>query len=266
MYTYKLFVCNCLYVTFCAPSASVNLFRQTIFFVHQSKMFPIDKAFFVYLGKNRDILCAYFSLGFLLQLPVTVMRFFLVDRLKLGRAMLAQSAAVVAFPWAVKMGTGFLSDNFLSKWIPRNRQIAIAYGLAGLCWFAFLFLPPSSTDSLFLVLFYGFLSSFFMSLADVCQDGLMVRRINADSSNANGRLPEPLALLLGVSFPVALRFFFSPFCLLGFFTLLVLLVGLAFPSPVGNKGIAEPTSIKILAAGSVWSFAKHLYLVNVYCL
>lgn len=148
-------------------------------------MFPIDQALLTYLGQNRDMLLVYFSLGFLLQLPVTVMRFFLVDSVHLGSADLAQYAAVVAFPWAMKPITAFMSDNFLSKCLARNRQVALGYGLAGLSWFAvFLF----STSELFPVLLYGFLSSFFMSLADVCQDGLMVRRIHMDSTNGDGRL------------------------------------------------------------------------------
>ena len=203
-------------------------------------MFPIDQSVFSYLRQNRDMLFAYFSLGFLLQLPVTVMRFFLVDRMELGSAMLAQCAAIVAFPWAIKPGTAFLSDNFLSKCIPRNRQVAAAYGFAGLCWLAFLFLPDGSTDSLYLVLFYGFLSSFFMSLADVCQDGLMVRRIHADSSNGNGRLQSfvlasrAFGSLLGSFLSGGLALLFRPFLFIALLHIVGILSGLQLKTLTGQ--------------------------------
>ena len=210
------------------------------------------------------MLFAYFSLGFLLQVPVTVMRFYLVDRLKLGSAMLAQSAAIVAFPWAVKMGTGFLSDNFLSKCIPRNRQVAFAYGLAGLCWLAFLLLPADGSDSLFLVLFYGFLSSFFMSLADVCQDGLMVRRIHMDSSHGNGRLQSfvlasrAFGSLLGSFLSGGLALFLQPFFFIGLLHLLGVISGLGLSIDRREQGDGNRDLHKYTCKDSCTTFCRAL--------
>ena len=146
-------------------------------------MLPIDQS--KYLIGNWDMLLCYFSLGLLLQLPVTVMRYFLVDDCTLGPAKIAEVAAIISFPWAVKPVTAFFSEEIVSKFLSRNVQIALAYALSGLCWFAFLFF----NDDLFLVLFYGFLSSFFSSFADVCQDAAMVRRINSrEAVHGRGRL------------------------------------------------------------------------------
>lgn len=151
-------------------------------------MFPIDKATLAYLNDNRDVLFCYFSLGLLLQSPVTVMRYFLVDKVGLGPAELAEVAALVAFPWAVKPLTAFFSETIVSRCVERRLQVAFAFGLAGLCWFAFLIIPQNR-NGLWLVLFCAFLSSFFNSFADVCLDASMVRRVHTDSAaHGNGRL------------------------------------------------------------------------------
>ena len=148
-------------------------------------MLPRDQSAREYVFVNRDILLCYFCLGFLLQLPVTVMRFFLVNECNLAADGLAEVAAVLSFPWAVKPFTAFLSEQFISRFLDRNRQIAFAYFLAGLCWLSFLFFR----GNLFLVLFYGFLSSFFSSFADVCQDACLIRRINRNETlHGRGRL------------------------------------------------------------------------------
>ena len=148
-------------------------------------MHPRNQSTIEYVIANRDILLCYFSLGFLLQLPVTVMRYFLVDECHLAADGLAEVAAVLSFPWAVKPLTAFLSEQFVSRFLARSRQIALAYFLAGLCWLSFLFFR----GSLFLVLFYGFLSSFFSSFADVCQDACLIRRINRNETlHGRGRL------------------------------------------------------------------------------
>ena len=102
-------------------------------------MFPVDQGTLLYVAENRDMLFCYFSLGLLLQLPVTVMRFFLVDTIGLGPGELAEFAALVAFPWAVKPVTAFFSENVVSRCVQRRVQVAVAYGLSGLCWSAFLF-------------------------------------------------------------------------------------------------------------------------------
>ena len=151
-------------------------------------MFPIDQGTLAYLNDNGDVLFCYFSLGLLLQSPVTVMRYFLVDNVGLGPAELAEVAALVAFPWAVKPLTAFFSESIVSSCVERRLQIACAFGLAGLCWFAFLFVPQDR-DGLRLVVFCAFLSSFFNSFADVCLDASMVRRVHTDSADhGNGRL------------------------------------------------------------------------------
>lgn len=151
-------------------------------------MFPINKGFLPYVKENFDMLACYFCLGLLLQVPVTVMRYFLVDDLGLTPASLAETAALVAFPWAVKPVTAFVSENIVSRCLQRRFQIAIAYGLAGLCWGCFLFFPRDRS-AFFSSLFCAFLSSFFSSYADVCIDAAMVRRVHLDSSlHGNGRL------------------------------------------------------------------------------
>ncbi len=155
-------------------------------------MLPIRQSVRRYLRENLEILACYFSLGLLLQLPVTVMRFFLVDRMQLGPAMLASVAALFSFPWAVKPATAFLSEKLISKCLRRSRQVALAYALAGLCWFGLLLLPTGGgggSGPFLLTLFYGTLASFFISFADVCQDACMVRRIHRDShGHGRGRL------------------------------------------------------------------------------
>ena len=151
-------------------------------------MFPIDQGTLAYLHDNRDVLFCYFSLGLLLQSPVTVMRYFLVDHVGLGPAELAEVAALVAFPWAIKPLTAFFSESIVSRCVERRLQVACAFGLAGLCWLAFLFVPQNSSG-LWLVVLCAFLSSFFNSFADVCLDASMVRRVHTDSADhGNGRL------------------------------------------------------------------------------
>ena len=151
-------------------------------------MFPVDQGTLLYVAENRDMLFCYFSLGLLLQLPVTVMRFFLVDTIGLGPGELAEFAALVAFPWAVKPVTAFFSENVVSRCVQRRVQVAVAYGLSGLCWSAFLFFS-GDRGTTYLVGFYALLSSFFSSYADVCLDACMVRRIHRNSAiHGEGRL------------------------------------------------------------------------------
>ena len=153
-------------------------------------MFPIDQRTLSYLNENGDMLFCYFSLGLLLQIPVTVMRYFLVDNLGLGPADLAEVAALVAFPWAVKPFTAFFSENIVSRCVQRRFQIAFAYGLSGFAWLGFL-LPSNliASGRLAGCLFLAFLSSFFNSFADVCLDACMVRRVRLYADlNGNGRL------------------------------------------------------------------------------
>ena len=234
-----------------------NLVRKAVFFVHQSKMFPIDHALRSYIRQNFDIFLVYFSLGFLLQLPVTVMRFFFVDELHFRSADLAQAAAVVGFPWAVKPLTAFLSDNFFRKCLRRSRQVSLGYGLSGLSWFA-LFLFPRTT---FLVLLCAFLSSYFMSLADVCQDGIMVRRINTDSSNANGRLQSfvlatrAFGSLLGSFFSGALALVGEPFLIIGLLHLIGIWSGWKLQERRGDGRVHKSTcvhSCSALTSAMLW--------------
>lgn len=197
-----------------------NLFRKAVLFVGKRKMLPVDQRVVPYLRGNGDMLFCYFSLGLLLQIPVTVMRYFLVEKVGLGPAELAEAAALITFPWAVKPLTAFLSENIVSRCIRRNIQIAAAYGLAGLCWFAFL-LFDHDRGSLFLVLLYAFLASFFTSYADVCLDACMVRRIHLDSSiHGGGRLQSfvlasrALGSLVGSFVSGGLALFVQPFLLI----------------------------------------------------
>lgn len=194
-------------------------------------MFPIDKSVLSYVDGNLDMLACYFCLGLLLQSPVTVMRYFLVDTLGLGPAELAEVAALVAFPWAVKPVTAFVSENIVSRCLQRRFQVSIAYALAGLCWFAFLFLPRDR-EGLFLTLFYALLSSFFSSYADVCLDAAMVRRVHLDSSlHGSGRLQSfvlafrALGGLVGSFLSGLFALFFEPFLLIAMLHLVGVVAG-----------------------------------------
>lgn len=186
-------------------------------------MFPVDQRTLSYLHDNGDMLFCYFSLGLLLQVPVTVMRYFLVDDLGLGPAELAEVAALVAFPWAVKPFTAFFSENFVSRCIQRRSQVAFAYGLSGLAWLGFL-LPSSFVGSTRLsgCIFLAFLSSFFNSFADVCLDACMVRRVRLDPErHGDGRLQSFVLAtrafggLLGSFLSGLFALFSVPFLLIG---------------------------------------------------
>ena len=194
-------------------------------------MFPVDKSALSYVKGNLDMLACYFCLGLLLQSPVTVMRYFLVDSLGLGPAELAEVAALVAFPWAIKPVTAFVSENIISRCLQRRFQISIAYGLAGLSWFAFLFFPRNR-QGLFFTLLCALLSSFFNSYADVCLDAAMVRRVHFDSSrHGSGRLQSfvlafrALGGLFGSFLSGLFALFFEPFLLIALLHLVGVLAG-----------------------------------------
>lgn len=186
-------------------------------------MFPVDQRTLCYLHDNGDMLFCYFSLGLLMQVPVTVMRYFLVNDLGLGPAELAEVAALVAFPWAVKPFTAFLSENFVSRFLKRRTQVAFAYGLSGLAWLGFLF--PSSffaSTRLSGCIFLAFVSSLFNSFADVCLDACMVRRVRLDPDiHGDGRLQSFVLAtrafggLLGSFLSGLFALFSSPFILIG---------------------------------------------------
>lgn len=179
-------------------------------------MFPIDQSTLSYLHGNRDMFLCYFSLGLLLQIPVTVMRYFLVNEIGLGAAELAQVAALVSFPWAVKPFTAFMSENFVSRVVQRNIQVAIAYGLSGVCWFSFLFFRHDRSGS-FPTLASAFFSSVFISYADVTLDASMVRRVHSSVAHSNGRLQSfilafrAFGALVGSFLSGAFALFFAPF-------------------------------------------------------
>lgn len=191
------------------------------------------------------MLLCYFSLGLLLQCPVTVMRYFLVDGLGLGPAELAEAAALVAFPWAVKPLTAFVSENIVSGCLQRRFQIAGAYGLSGVCWSAFLFLPNDG-GGLFLALLFAFLSSFCTSYADVCLDAAMVRRVHLDSTlHGNGRLQSfvlafrALGGLVGSFLSGLFALFVHPFLLIACLHLVGFVAGWrlrSLPLPPAGQG------------------------------
>lgn len=194
-------------------------------------MFPIDQSTLSYLYGNRDMFLCYFSLGLLLQIPVTVMRYFLVDQIGFGAAELAQVAALISFPWAVKPFTAFLSENFVSRIVKRNTQVAVAYGLSGLCWFSFLFFRHDRTGR-FPALASAFFSSIFTSYADVTLDASMVRRVHSSTDHGNGRLQSfvlasrAFGALMGSFLSGAFALFFAPFPCIALFHLVGVYAGL----------------------------------------
>jgi len=209
-------------------------------------MFPVDQGALAYVQSNLDMLVCYFSLGLLLASPVTVMRYFLVDNLAFGPSELAEAAALVAFPWAVKPLTAFVSENIVSRCLQRRFQIAGAYGLAGFCWFAFLFFP-NDRGGLFLALLYAFLASFCTSYADVCLDAAMVRRVHLDNTlHGSGRLQSfVLAFrafggLVGSFLSGLFALFVQPFFLIALLHLVGVAVGWKLKSlpvqPDGGQG------------------------------
>ena len=233
-------------------------------------MLPVDNV--RYVRSVLDILLPYFSLGLCLQLPVTVMRFFLVEEMGLGPASLAIFTAIVAAPWTVKPVIAFISDNLVSRIVPRNRQVAVAYAAAGTAW---LSLGLTNDPGLSLVTFFAFLGSLATSFADVVQDATMVRTVNRDSRHAGGRLQSfvlaarALGALSGSFLSGWFTLFSQPFLFIGLLHLVGVLSALFLRSVNGGRRVhrstceACKTVVKALCSSERLRFIALLFLLAV---
>lgn len=130
---------------------------------------------------KKPLLLFYFILGFTFGFPAVALEFFLIDDLKMDPAVMTALFGIVSLPWCIKPAMGLWSDTFSICGYHRVPYICIGSFLSGVSWWCL----PYFTDYIGTVLFLG---SFFLCLADVCCDCILVQLARLEDENHKGEI------------------------------------------------------------------------------
>lgn len=131
---------------------------------------------------NRGIFASYLAVGFGLYFIQTPIAFYMVDSLSATPAQQSVVTGLMALPWAMKIGCGFLSDSTPIMGLRRKPYFIIGWTIFAIC-NGILALIGTPDIGILAVLI--FLQTLGFVLADVCTDAMIVERSKGYESTEN---------------------------------------------------------------------------------
>jgi hypothetical protein len=139
----------------------------------------------VWSKQNRAIILSYFSVGFGTNFLVTPMTYYLVHEQNTDPDEMSVIVTLAMLPWSMKIGFGFLTDNF-----PIMGKRRRPYMMVG--WFVFvlsnLYLSYLGTPNAQWVGLMQFIGSCGFIQADVATDAMVVERSKLESEETRGSM------------------------------------------------------------------------------